>query len=465
MSTTPFPSGLPFFQLHDVAGSTTLLVADGLDAIAKCQDRLRNRRWHTLATVQRDMQGLRSQLLSCLVVSSSMLTSYDELASSEAEVLQRSIRRLQRRLAETSVSDARQFLVDHSPEGADVDALLEALPDIDTPLRQSFHRRHLKHEFDLLRLAEVLPARLATWSARASIQGAMGQGYRRVKRSPTVSQDVRGVTILDLRERAGFLQRGLQRTIDELHQLLVEEDADEAAYVALCGKADVVAHDGVLTDLAARTGATIALLGRPRNEPAAAEVWPQLLPICDALRDAALVRAYCSYAIARGLSTRDPRWFDGEIRRAIARRPGTLAFPLVADPAMIVGSPGDSPPLVVEGIVEALGIVADPAPPKFSTLMTLRRLDDRTRTVVRGHMLSLENDGVAVGSYVRLAGHDRGNPLWANGSPGFELDRFSLDELRESSWIHDIAWRLRRMKVFDRYRNNAVLVAAPIGPL
>ena len=245
----------------------------------------------------------------------------------------------------------------------------------------------------------------------------------------------------------------LNKTVEKIH-----DDAYKAIYDAL--KVDKSAAEMLAlvklyqTQLQGLFGITGALLGPylaliPNDTDAASRVkaYRAALDLTENLNRAMVLFPYLSYLRAN-LSDRNlKRWLSNEQRRTDKRTfssavdQGDVAAlqDLVNDQSI----PEDS--LVqVEGLVTSMEIRDDQSPPKFSTFVVLTDLESNANVQLRAHMFGLEDNGVSVGSYMRVNGFVRRDKHWlAQSETGLDIDRVNLGEIARLNWIDNVIERMK----------------------
>jgi hypothetical protein len=171
------------------------------------------------------------------------------------------------------------------------------------------------------------------------------------------------------------------------------------------------------------------------------------LDTTDWLKRLTLFLAYCSYVEGNCVGRDVKRWYRDETER-VKSRSVESEVPRGAKkqiPKLIDNNQIESGAFVqVQGLVTAVAIKVDPAPPKFSTIMEIEDIESSSQIRIRAHMRSLIANGVGEGVYCRVNGFVRRDESWLKDRPiGIDLDRISLTELRKTSWSDDVTFRMK----------------------
>jgi hypothetical protein len=195
-------------------------------------------------------------------------------------------------------------------------------------------------------------------------------------------------------------------------------------------------------------GPYLALISNGANGNASVSNYQEALKLSEIVNRCTILYAYASY-VRVALSDRSyNRWLSNEQRRT-DKRTYSSGIPAgaktsIQDLTSIGNNIPDGTMVQVEGVVTSIEIKDDPAAPKFSTFVTLKDIDSNTTVLLRAHMFGLEDNGVAVGSYMRMNGFVRRNESWlAQDQTGLDFDRLPLNELAKTNWLDDVVERMR----------------------
>jgi hypothetical protein len=182
------------------------------------------------------------------------------------------------------------------------------------------------------------------------------------------------------------------------------------------------------------------------------------------LADAEVLYAYCSFLEGHATNS-STSWALSEARKA-RELPVATKLPRstpVAIEQVLEGTLRKNRLYRLTGVVDNLRTAIDPAPPKFSSFLQLKSADTGAAVMVRAHMFSLANNGLADGMLCVLEGRLAADATWSRGIPGIDVERIALDRLRRSSWTDDVVFRMRPYS--KRYPDEMTIAFAPIAPL
>jgi|GEM_PF-2209786 len=194
-------------------------------------------------------------------------------------------------------------------------------------------------------------------------------------------------------------------------------------------------------------GAFLPLIPNEANLTMRTNAYRAALELTENINRALIQIAYLAYLKANLSDRNFKRWFGNEQRRTDNRTfttnvdQGEVATigTVTADPAVAAGT------LVqIEGLVSAMEIRDDQNPPKFSTFVILTDVETNESIQLRAHMFGLEDNGVSVGSYVRVNGFVRKEEHWlAADEVGLDIDRVNLGEIAKDNWLDNVIERMK----------------------
>ncbi len=193
-------------------------------------------------------------------------------------------------------------------------------------------------------------------------------------------------------------------------------------------------------------GAFLPLIPNQANGAEKVKAYKAALGLTVQVQYGLLLHAYCAY-IRANLSERSyKRWLSDEQRRTDNRTFSSGAergTPISIGDLINDGSVEAGTLVQIEGLVTAMEIRDDQAPPKFSTFVTLTDPETDESLVLRAHMFGLEDNGVSVGSYAKVNGHVRREEHWlAEGETGLDIDRINFGEVGKTHWLDNVVDRM-----------------------
>ncbi|MFT5777997.1 MAG: hypothetical protein ACI837_000945 [Crocinitomicaceae bacterium] len=198
----------------------------------------------------------------------------------------------------------------------------------------------------------------------------------------------------------------------------------------------------------ALVGPYLALIANGASGASPTGNYQAALELSEIVNRSTILLAYTSY-LRSNLSDRNfKRWLSNEQRRT-DNRTNTSAVPngahtSIEDVTSIGQSIPDGTMVQVEGVVTSMGIKDDPVAPKFSTFVTLKDPDTNATVQLRAHMFGLADNGVSLGSYMKMNGFVRRNEPWlAQDETGLDFDRVNLGEIARTNWIDDVVERMK----------------------
>ena len=204
----------------------------------------------------------------------------------------------------------------------------------------------------------------------------------------------------------------------------------------------------VLDEIGPKMGLAGELLGevarRSVPDSLREEVFEASLALAEAASKVGVLIAYAAYVLGHSHGLDAQNWLAGERKVAVE-----LPFPSHVPQGTVVAVaqvPEMTPGTLVElrGVVDGLEISDDPAPPKFSSFVTLSAFDGSASVRLRAHMFSLRANGLSVGASCKVRGFVRHGEGWlAEGEVGLDIDRVSLTQLKKQSWVDELTYRMR----------------------
>lgn len=237
----------------------------------------------------------------------------------------------------------------------------------------------------------------------------------------------------------------VNNTYQDIYDALKEEKSkQELLEIVTPTQAEL---QGLFGIAGALLGAFLALVPNENNSSSRINAYRAALELTENSNRGLVQIAYLAYLKANLSDRNFKRWFSNEQRRTDNRsftsnvdKGQTISIgALISDPAVEVDS------LVqIEGLVTAMEIRDDQNPPKFSTFVTLNDVETNESIQLRAHMFGLEDNGVSVGSYVRVNGFVRKDKHWLEADEvGLDIDRVNLGEIASQNWLDDVAERMK----------------------
>jgi len=204
---------------------------------------------------------------------------------------------------------------------------------------------------------------------------------------------------------------------------------------------------GIFGIVGALLGAFLPLIPNEVNLTMRVNAYRAALELTENTNRALVQIAYLAYLKANLSDRNFKRWLSNEQRRTDNRtftsnvdqgEISTIAT-VTTDPAVAAGT------LVqVEGLVTKMEIRDDQNPPKFSTFVILTDVETNESIQLRAHMFGLEDNGVSIGSYVRVNGFVRKGEHWLIGDEvGLDIDRVNLGEIAKDNWLDNVTERMK----------------------
>ncbi|MDG1331202.1 MAG: hypothetical protein P8P74_02655 [Crocinitomicaceae bacterium] len=271
-------------------------------------------------------------------------------------------------------------------------------------------------------------------------------GYLRTGKELDSEQAIREEDTKLISELSGSLQDIHDAAYEALYNALKnDKPAEEMRALA---KSYQEKLQGMFGISGAIMGPYLALISNGANGNASTSNYQEALKLSEIANRCTILYAYASY-VRVALSDRSyNRWLSNEQRRTDKRAYSsgipTGAKTSIQDLTSMGNNIADGTLVQVEGVVTSIEIKDDPAAPKFSTFVTLKDVQTNSTVLLRAHMFGLEDNGVAVGSYMRMNGFVRRNESWlAQDQTGLDFDRVPLNELAKTNWLDDVVERMR----------------------
>jgi hypothetical protein len=259
-----------------------------------------------------------------------------------------------------------------------------------------------------------------------------------------------------------LLSAEVKKFVTEGQESLFKVLENDLGPEAFLDRANSISQQGMaLPGYAARLLSGYLILARQNKDASQSVLDHQIaLDLSEAIQRLMLLVVYARFAIAN-LAGRDANLWYGHEKRRLETRAFESKVPVGQDTPLETISGVDGGQLVqLQGFVEDLRIEDDPAPPKFSTFFMLRDAVAGTTLKIRAHQFSLAANGLAIGNYIRLNGFVRRDEPWlGSGETGIDIDRLALSELRRSSWLDDVTFRMRMF--FSLYLDSMSLFHTP----
>ncbi|WP_395344219.1 hypothetical protein PN836_005415 [Ningiella sp. W23] len=286
---------------------------------------------------------------------------------------------------------------------------------------------------------------LATLALRADIESSMNSAFKKTAALADAGQ-IDG-------EQGDDDSDILSAEIDQLSTL--HDSSIQSLYDALVSKVEADTFyklcQSTEQDISKRLPISAMLVGSylylvEQNTPATdtSNEHVLALSLLDMINRLCVVHAYLCMVKAESNGVNANRWYSFEKRRVDDRQMDSEAPS--GDPVDVNtikgGAQVEGAFIQIQGYVDNLAIEDDPSPPKFSSFFDLKPSDTDESIRVRAHMFSLINNGLSDGAFVELSGFVRNAPAWS-ASPGVDIDRVSLSELRKTSWYDDLVFRVR----------------------
>lgn len=408
----------------------------------------------------RDMRAASSHFIATatdihdrLVLSEALCEERKSLVFKEAETLKKRFLDMQRRerpLFDKAIREAVEEL-----GGLTVELMSDKISAFrPADLKDAIHRNYTAQN-DSLRRAFV---RVRVLAFRARVLGTYGETYNReVEKTHSSTESPPLETLLGrlVSDQGTFILGAYKR----LHRAI---RADRGITAPIQAVRDIEVSLRVSIGLiAGAAGAYVAGHGNAGFTDASIDL---AVSATRTLAEAEVLYAFCSFLEAEATRANPSSWAHREAVTA-GRLPLRSRLPRstpVTIERILQGGLRKDRLYRVSGIVRALRIDHDPAPPKFSSFFQLCSPTTGAQLPVRAHMFSLANNGLTDGMACALDGWLAGTPVWSPDVPAMDIDRVELSRLRRSSWTDDVVYRMRTYS--RRYPDEMNMAFAPIVP-
>jgi len=391
--------------------------------------------WDQLATLGTDLLGHATGLLDALRSNTSAIRAR---AAEDAQLAQ-GWKEVLGELAQAATPEAETFreALLEAAQGAGGEEQVQALLSGGAPLFRIAARMQEEG-------TEGQAVFLSTHSATLSLQHrsvylAAYHSARNMEVDPELEGELEASDADALGAVAGDLVSFTEAGLAGLHEDLVTAEPLEALRqraVSILDEARPKAEQagGLLGEVARRF----------IPEALSAPLRSSALALAEAASTLNLLVAYAAHIMGQSRGLASPSWLEEQQAAATSLPlPSQVPRGTVIAVADVPEMPaGDS--VELQGIIETLEILDDPAPPKFSSFVTLRAFDGGATTRLRAHMFSLKANGLALGACCKVRGFVRTGAAWlGEGEVGLDIDRVSLTKLRKQSWVDDLTYRMR----------------------